>query len=62
MHSSFAGLYHFKEGGVGSWGGVYGIGGEPEVLLTIIDHFPYFFEELVPIDNEIFKWEMFNSP
>ncbi len=53
MHPSLAGVDHLEEGRVCSWGRIYGVGGEPEVLFALVDHLPNSFEELVAIDNEI---------
>ena len=60
MNSSLASLDHFKKSGVGGRRGVDGIGGKPEILLTLINHFPDSLEKLIPIDNAIFIRKLSN--
>lgn len=49
MNSSFAGLNQFKQSGVCSRRGIYGIGGDPKVLLSSVDHFPHSSEKLISL-------------
>ena len=48
MHSSVGGGYHLVESGIRGWRAIHCVGGEPKVLLRIVDHPPCGFEEFVP--------------
>lgn len=53
MDATLESLDEFVEGGVGGWGGVDGVGGQPEVGLAVVDHLPYAGEELVAVYNKL---------
>lgn len=53
MHSSPGCLDEFEESGVGSWGGIYGVGGDPEVFLALVDHLPHPLEKRIALDDKL---------
>lgn len=48
IHPSFTSLYQFEQGGISGNRLIHGVCLDPDVVLTLIDHFPHSLKELVP--------------
>jgi hypothetical protein len=53
MDASFDSLDKFVQGGISGGGWVNSVSGDPKVLLTMVDELPYFFKEVIALNNKL---------